>query len=486
MSTPPDQTQTRYASAVAGYADQDWLRLDVPGHQAWSGRESLLTTYFGRRLLELDLPPLVDGIDYGDRPTPLGQSARLAASAWGARKTYFLTNGGSKGNLVSCIALRSIGEQVLVQRSVHSSVIDGIALAGLDASFVIPVVDSELGIAHGVSADRLRNALRANPGVAAVYIVTPSYFGAVADVRALAEIAHDAGAALVVDEAWGAHFGFHPDLPSRALHLGADIVVSSTHKMAGSLTQSAMLHLGEGPLADRLEPLLDRAFRAMQSTSASALLMASLDIARQQLVTGGSKAISESLSAAAHLRSGVTTGGRFRDASARLSASEGVIALDPLRIVIDTRPGGLSGHEARARLFKDHRVHLEMSTASVVVAVIGAGAVPDVERFLDALHALPDVGHRESGPVTLPSPGPRAMSIREAFFSSTEVVSARDAIGRISADTLCAYPPGIPNLMAGEVVATEAIEFLQETVRAPFGHVRGGVSHDVSHIRVTI
>ncbi len=319
MSTPPDQTQTPYASAVAGYADQDWLRLDVPGHQAWSGRESLLTTYFGRRLLELDLPPLVDGIDYGDRPTPLGQSARLAASAWGARKTYFLTNGGSKGNLVSCIALRSIGEQVLVQRSVHSSVIDGIALAGLDASFVIPVVDSELGIAHGVSADRLRNALRANPGVAAVYIVTPSYFGAVADVRALAEIAHDAGAALVVDEAWGAHFGFHPDLPSRALHLGADIVVSSTHKMAGSLTQSAMLHLGEGPLADRLEPLLDRAFRAMQSTSASALLMASLDIARQQLVTGGSKAISESLSAAAHLRSGVTTGGRFRDASARLA-----------------------------------------------------------------------------------------------------------------------------------------------------------------------
>jgi Orn/Lys/Arg decarboxylase, major domain len=125
VSTPPDQTQTPYASAVAGYADQDWLRLDVPGHQAWSGRESLLTTYFGRRLLELDLPPLVDGIDYGDRPTPLGQSARLAASAWGARKTYFLTNGGSKGNLVSCIALRSIGEQVLVQRSVHSLVIDG-------------------------------------------------------------------------------------------------------------------------------------------------------------------------------------------------------------------------------------------------------------------------------------------------------------------------------------------------------------------------
>ena len=237
--------------------------------------------------------------------------------------------------------------------------------------------------------------------------------------------------------------------------MGAYIVVSSTHKMAGSLTQSAMLHLGEGPLADRLEPLLDRAFRAMQSTSASALLMAYLDIARQRLVTGGSKAISESLSAAAHLRDGVTTHGRFLDASARLSAAEGVVALDP--IVIDTRPGGLSGHEARERLFKENRVHLEMSTASVVVAVIGAGAAPDVERFLDALHALPEIGHRQLGPDTLPSPGPRAMSIRKAFFSSTEVVPARDAIGRVSADTLSAYPPGIPNLMAGEVITPEAI-----------------------------
>ena len=134
--------------------------------------------------------------------------------------------------------------------------------------------------------------------------------------------------------------------------------------------------------------------------------MAFLDIARQQFVTGGSKAISESLSAAAHLRSGVTTEG-------------GSVILDPLRIVIDTRPGG-PAHEARAQLFTDHRVHLEMSTASVIVAVIGAGASPDVERFLDVLHALPDIRHRESGRVALPSPGPRAMSSREAFFSGTE------------------------------------------------------------------
>jgi arginine decarboxylase len=127
-----------------------------------------------------------------------------------------------------------------------------------------------------------------------------------------------------------------------------------------------------------------------------------------------------------------------------------------------------------------------MSTASVIVAVIGAGASPDVERFLDVLHALPDIRHRESGPVALPSPGPPAMSIMEAFFSVTEVVPARDAIGRVTADTLSAYPPGIPNLMAGEVVTPEAIEFLQATIRVPFGHLRGGVSSDMSHIRVTI
>ena len=310
---------------------------------------------WGTTFLGLDVPPLVSGIDQGPRPTPLQRAAQLAADAWGARRTWLLTNGGSKGNLVACLALRHLGEQIVVQRSMHSSVMDGMVLGGLHGHFVAPEVDAELGAAHGVRSDTLADALNAHPDAVAAYVVTPSYFGAVADVRALAGIAHARGVALVVDEAWGAHFGFHPELPANALAQGADLVVSSTHKLGGSLTQSALLHLGHGPFAERLEPLVNRAFRSLQSTSASSLLMLSLDVARSSLAVHGHERIGPSLQAAAPLRAGVRAANRFGELSDRFLASPGVVAVDPLRIVIDTRAGGLSGHEARQTLFDEHQ-----------------------------------------------------------------------------------------------------------------------------------
>jgi lysine decarboxylase len=214
--------------------------------------------------------------------------------------------------------------------------------------------------------------------------------------------------------------------------------------------------------------------------------MASLDIARHEIVTLGPTTIPGSLDAAQRIREGIAAVGRFKDVSPHILQSPDVALVDPLRIVIDTRPGGLTGHEARAHLFNDHRVHLEMSTDSVVVAVIGAGVTPDVERFLTALHALPDLGYQPTSGQVLPVPGHRAMSIRRAYFAEAEVVSAADAIGRISAETIAAYPPGIPNLIAGELVTQDVVNFLQTTVSAPFGHVRGGVSSDVSTMRVVV
>jgi arginine decarboxylase len=479
------QQATPYATALAAYASADRVRMNVPGHQAQPVGQPGLADLFGEKLMALDVPPLVDGLDYGASPTPLAQSAALAAEAWGAHRTWFLTNGASKGNLVTCLALRGIGDEVVLQRSVHSSVIDGLALSGLDANFVLPSVDTALGITHGVTADQLANQLAAHPSAAAAYVVTPSYFGATADVRALADVAHAHGVPLVVDEAWGAHYGFHPDLPTNALRLGADLVISSTHKLAGSLTQSAMLHLGHGPWADRLEPLIDRAFRSMQSTSSSALLMASLDLARHQLAVNGRDTITASIEAATKLRSRIDVEGRFVDPTPDMLAFDDVFALDPLHVVIDTRSGGISGHQARATLFEEHQINLEMSTDSVVVAIIGAGSVPDIDRVADALHVLPRVAPtKNSANLELPAPGPRATSVRAAYFAETEVVAADQAVGRVSADAVAAYPPGIPNLLPGEVVTRDAVAFLRETVAAPFGHVRGGAAKDMSQFRV--
>ena len=484
LAAPDAQAATPYADAVRAYARRPFVRLDVPGHGGDAVAQPELAEVLGEHVLALDGPPLVEGIDQGPRPTPLQRSARLAAEAWGAHRTWLLTNGGSKGNLVACLALRHLGEDVVAQRSMHSSVMDGMVLGGLRGHFVAPEVDAELGAAHGLRPEALARALDEHPETIGAYVVTPSYFGAVADVGALAAVAHEHGVPLVVDEAWGAHFSFHDDLPASALALGADLVVSSTHKLGGSLTQSALLHLGHGPFAARLEPLVNRAFRSLQSTSASSLLTMSLDIARSSLAVHGRERIGRSLRAAAMLRDGVRVGGRFRELSDRFLGSPGVLAVDPLRVVIDTRSGGISGHEARRILFEHHQVHAEMATDSVIVAVIGAGGAPDVKRVLSALHALPDRGETATRPLALPEPGRPVVSLRDAYFAPAELVPTDRAAGRVSADSLAAYPPGIPNLLPGELITQQTLEFLRHTATSPFGHVRGAADPQFTQLRV--
>lgn len=483
---PPTESQliAPYAEALRAHSETDWLRLNVPGHSAAPQRFGALAELVGYTPLALDVPPLLDGIDLGPG-SPLDRALVLAAQAWGARRTWFLTNGASQGNRMATLVSRALGETLVVQRSVHSSVIDGLVLSGQRAAFVQPSVDPALGIAHGITAGALAGALAAHPEAAAAYVVTPSYFGAVADVRALAEVSHRAGVPLIVDEAWGAHFGFHPDLPANALAQGADIVISSTHKLGGSLTQSAMLHLADGPFADVLEPLVDRVFHLTQSTSASSLLLASLDTARQTLANSADT-IATSIEAADAMRAAVRAAGRFSVVSDDLGRFADIAAVDPLRVAINTRTGGIPGHEARWQLMKHHQILVEVATDAAIVAVVGAGSAPDTARFVQALHALPDLLAPSAAPLRLrlPEPGPVRMTTRDAFLAPSRAVPADRAVGRISADTLSAYPPGIPNVLPGEVITPELVDFFHRTLAAPTGYVRGAADPDLATFRV--
>lgn len=478
---------TPYADAVADHAGRDLLRLNVPGHSAHRSGGGQLMDYFGEGIVRRDISPLLGGVDLGP-DNPLLRSQALAAEAWGARRTWFLTSGASQANRIGALVLASLGrpdQPVVVQRSAHSSFIDGIILAGLTPVFVQPRIDDRYGIAHGVAPSELHRVLAATPETKGIYLVTPSYFGAVADVAAMVDIAHAAGAPLLVDEAWGAHFGFHPGLPKSALSLGADLVVSSTHKLGGSLTQSAMLHLGDGPFAEVLEPLIQRAYLITVSTSPSALLLASLDIARHALSTGADR-IAASIGAAESIRMEIRQHGRMAVVSDNWFFDE-VIGSDPLRVSVDVHSAGLNGHAVREELMRSSGIYTEIATDSSIVAFLGPGFEPDGKRFVDALHALEPVGalaYAETPELDLPRFGTLGMSPREAWFSPAAIVPAGEAVDRISADSLAAYPPGIPNVLPGEVITPDVIDFLRKVAASPGGHVRGAMDPMVDFLRV--
>ena len=480
-----------YAEALKRLVQIDWQQLQVPGHQGSLEGASTVAEFIGEEALRLDLPMMFGQIDQQSwrfinphQPSPLELAQELAADAWGARRVWFLTNGASSGNHIGTMVARALGQKAIVQRSVHSSVVDGIAHAGIDAVFIQGAVDVDLGSSHGVTAATVEAALAEHPDAGCVYIVTPSYFGACADVAAIAEVAHAHGKPLIVDEAWGSHFGFHEGLPSNAARLGADLVISSTHKAAGSLTQSAMLMLGNGPLAVAMEDRVNRVFRSYQSTSCSSLLLASLDEARRNLMLHGRESIAANLESVAAIRAGVTARGRFRDATEDIRTSEGTIDFDPFKVVIDVRPGGISGGEAAYQLLRDHRIVVELSTPSVIVLLVGATSPIDVDRFLGALHALPEAPETLGRTVAVPAVSRREMGVQEAFFADSEIVPASEAAGRVSADALAAYPPGIPNLLPGEVVTEEIVAFLQATAADPSGYVRGAADPRVETVRV--
>ncbi len=318
-----------------------------------------------------------------------------------------------------------------MQRNAHSSTIDALVLSGMRPTFVAPELDPELGIAHCLTPESLDEALTATPGAVGALIVSPTYFGAVADVRGLAEVAHAHGVALVADEAWGAHMAFHEDLPEHALAAGADLVISSTHKIVGSLTQSAMLHLGER--ADELigDDNVDRAVTLTESTSPNALLYGSLDAARRQAAMHGRELLEHTMAALHEAREQIKAIDGLDVLDERLVGRSGVAGYDPLRLAVDVRGIAASGYEMAGLLREIGDINLELYGQNVIVAVFGIGErrLPEAKRLVEAL--------REAA-------APR----RPGSRWGVGLVRRRAAVGRIGDDPARGLP-GRPGGRAG-------------------------------------
>ncbi|MET0604247.1 MAG: amino acid decarboxylase [Baekduia sp.] len=468
-SGPSEQPTAPYLDAVVAHGFRGPGRFHVPGHKGGPGADPGLRYALGDRALGIDLPQDIHGIDVGPSPTPYERAEALAAEAHGATRTWFLTNGATQGNHALCLALAPLGTHVVAQCNSHASIVDGLVLSGGLPSFVAPAYDSELGMAHGMTPAALDAALAADPHARVAFLVSPTYYGMVADIEALATVAHARDVALVVDQSWGPHFGFHPGLPQSALALGADAVLTSTHKIVGSLTQSAMLHVaGTG----RIDPgAVGRAIRLVRSTSPSSLLLASLDGARRQLAVHGEALLHETIAAAAATRAKLATTPGLAIIAEDFVGREGVAAYDPLRIVLDTRATGCTGYEVAEALRNAYDAQVELATVATMVCVLGVGQPAEaLVRFAGDVDETVKRIQRPGRPVRALVRGPGALSNemvvapRDAFLGTSAVVALDDAIGRISCESIAGYPPGIPALLPGERITADTANYLRELV----------------------
>jgi arginine decarboxylase len=485
-----DQTQTPLLSALTTSAARSHAPFYAPGHKRGQGASAALKSLLGESALGADLPELPE-LDNLFAPEGVIQEAQeLAAATFGAEQTWFLANGSTCGLEAAIMATCGPGDKIVVPRNAHRSVISGLILAGAMPVYVQPEYDAELGLALGISAAAIATTLVQHPDIRAVLVVSPTYHGICSDIAAIAQLAHDRNLPLLVDEAHGAHFAFHPDLPVPALAQGADLVVQSTHKVLTALTQSSMLHV-QGQRINRSQ--LQAALQLTQSTSPNYLLLASLDAARQQMAIAGQQLWEKTLALAANIRAELAAipGLRVIDKADLLSA-DSVRDHDFTRLTVDVSGLGLTGLEADEVLHDTLGVTAELPEWRHMTFILTPGnTVEDGQRCIEAFKELA-ASYARQGPMrnapclphlkghgsqfpssqsdmafTLPPVSPR-----EAFFAKTEVVPAAAAIGRLSAETIAAYPPGIPTILAGETIKEEAIAYLK-SVKQQGGYVTG-------------
>lgn len=441
-----------------------------PGHKG--GRT--LPPAFTERIAELDLNNLPD-TDTLHCPTgPILEAERLLADAYGVLQSFILVGGSTAGNIAAILATCRPGDRLLVQRTAHKSTIAGLILAGAQPVWLAPEADAVFGIPHGVRAATLERALEEHPDAVGAVVLHPTYYGTAGDIGALRDVTARRGKLLIADAAHGGHFHFHPDLPTAAEDVGADLVVQSVHKVLSGLSQAAVLHRGTERVS---EARVRRALQLVQTTSPSFPIMASIDLARREMALCGRPMWDNVLALA-------------RDARTRLAAIPGVRvlgpedvraagggALDETKLVFGAPDLDIDGPWWQRELFRAHGVQPELAGPDYLLCIMTVGSqAGDVDRLVDAVAstiaarpassaagrrsalARSAAAIRDSVPVIAATP-------REAYFARCAPVALEDASGRIAAEVITPYPPGAPVLMPGERVTPALIAYLLE-VRA--------------------
>lgn len=480
------QRHTPYFEALAAYSREGVTPFHVPGHKHGRGMLAEFRELVGEQALRLEVTTCIGLDDLHHASGPLRDAQELAAQAYGADHTWFLINGSSSGVQAMIMATCAPGDTILIPRNAHKSTWGAAITTGALPVYVYPEYDYEHNIDHTPTVESYRRALDENPHARALLVVSPTYYGALADIRAIIKLAHERNVLALVDEAWGPHLPFWRGFDSSAMWCGADAAVNSTHKLVGAMSQGSMLHIS----TRRLDPYrVDAVARLFLSTSPSCLILSSIDAARKQMVLEGDALLEQTVQLAEGARQALRDIPGVGSFGRELIGRPGVSGFDPTRLSFQVRGLGITGYEFEALLRKHHHVQAEMSDLFNVLCLVTIGdREQDLARLVEGVRDLAERAARGDAEVhpfertfgpsfELPDWPPIRMTPREAFFAPSRLVKVADALGEVASEMITPYPPGIPIICPGEEVTQQIIDYLSVEIDADF-KVHGLIERD--------
>lgn len=433
--------------------------FDVPGHKRGRGNMEL-TEFLGEECMSVDVNSMKP-LDNLCHPVSVIKDAEtLAAEAFGAANAFFMVGGTTSAVQSMIMYACKGGDKIIMPRNVHRSAINALILCDAVPVYVDPDVNNTLGIALGMSVSQVEKAIRENPDAKAIMVNNPTYYGICSDLRKITELAHKHNMLVLVDEAHGTHFYFGENFPVTAMAAGADIASVSMHKSGGSLTQSSFLLMGEKINSDYMRQVVN----LTQTTSASYLLLSSLDISRKRLALSGREIFEKTVEMAEYARSEINSIGGYYAYSKELINGDSVYDFDVSKLSVFTLPIGLAGIEVYDLLRDEYDIQIEFGDIGNILAYISVGdRNRDIERLISAMSEIKRrFGKSETGLLTHEYINPIvAETPRKAFYGDKKSLPLDEAAGYICSEFVMCYPPGIPILAPGELITDEIIQYIK-------------------------
>jgi arginine/lysine/ornithine decarboxylase len=465
-----DQHRAPLLEALAEYHRLERYGYTPPGHRQGRGTDPRVIEVMGAQPFRDDVLASAGLDDRSSSGGYLKQAEQLMADAVGAEHAFFSTCGSSLSVKSAMLAVAGHEGDLLLSRDAHKSVVAGLIFSGLRPCWITPRWDADLHLAHPPSPEQVAEAWERHPQAAAALVVSPTPYGTCADIEGIARVCHERGRPLIIDEAWGAHLPFHPELPTWAMDSGADVCVVSVHKMGAGFEQGSVFHV-QGDMVDpsRIAACAD----LLMTTSPNALLYTALDGWRRQMVEHGEALLGAALERAGRLRREIDAMPGLHVLEDELVREEASHDLDRLQVLIDLAGLGISGYQAADWLREHERVDVGLSDHGRILATLSMADDEQTEqRLREALERLVAAAGDLPAPHPVKLPSAEDLELetvirpRDAFFGPAQSVPAEEAVGRIAAEQITPYPPGIPVVLPGERINHAVIDYLRSGLDA--------------------